>query len=313
MAIPTKILNLGSRNMKSDKSTNRGTEMLMNLKRDIRLILVNYWKQISITCITVSIIFTFGFSMGRITSSDSLITKNYYNYDREEQYGPLLPLGKTALGLDIPTIAGIPSIPLVPIVIPELKIEVPKEKVKSKVKVHKNITGFKNKYIIQPKVFDAGQEPHNLYLDGLITKVELNEQARCLALNIYFESRSEPLIGKYAVGLVTLGRVEHKNYPNTICGVVWQKGYVKKTKRWVAQFSWTLDGRSDRPKNMREWKEAQAIAIYIYHNYPDLDLKALGLPDDLLHATHYHARYVKPRWRHDFKKVAQIGLHLFYR
>ena len=44
----------------------------------------------------------------------------------------------------------------------------------------------------------------------------------CMALNIFFEARSEPIQGQIAVAEVTLNRVASDDYPNTICEVVLQ-------------------------------------------------------------------------------------------
>ena len=45
----------------------------------------------------------------------------------------------------------------------------------------------------------------------------------CLALNIYFEARSEPIEGQIAIAEVTLNRVASTNYPNDVCSVVLQE------------------------------------------------------------------------------------------
>jgi spore germination cell wall hydrolase CwlJ-like protein len=42
----------------------------------------------------------------------------------------------------------------------------------------------------------------------------------CLAENIYFEARGEPLAGQYAVAEVTLNRTRADHFPHTVCGVV---------------------------------------------------------------------------------------------
>src|SRR5271167_3284274 len=42
----------------------------------------------------------------------------------------------------------------------------------------------------------------------------------CLAENVYFEARGEPLEGQYAVAEVTLNRTWAQNFPHTICEVV---------------------------------------------------------------------------------------------
>ena len=78
-------------------------------------------------------------------------------------------------------------------------------------------------------------------------------ELRCLAQNIYFEARGERQAGQLAVGLVTMNRVNSKRFPNTVCKVVWQK----------RQFSWTHDGKSDRPTDMKAWKLAQKIAEFV--------------------------------------------------
>ena len=32
-----------------------------------------------------------------------------------------------------------------------------------------------------------------------------------------------------------------------------------------------------------------------------------------MHATHYHANYVRPYWLKDMKKTSRVGQHIFYR
>ena len=63
----------------------------------------------------------------------------------------------------------------------------------------------------------------------------------CLALNVYFEARSEPIAGKIAVAEVTLNRVASQDYPNTICEVVLQENQNG------CSFSWWCDKKSDVP------------------------------------------------------------------
>ena len=85
-------------------------------------------------------------------------------------------------------------------------------------------------------------------------RASVTEDLNCLALNIYFEARSEPLDGKLAVGHVVLNRAADKRYPNKICEVVKQGGEKRRNK---CQFSWWCDGRSDRPRDLQAWKESQ--------------------------------------------------------
>lgn len=151
-----------------------------------------------------------------------------------------------------------------------------------------------------------------------------DEQAMCMALNIYHESRSDNLAGQYAVADVVLNRVHDDRYPNTICEVVKQAKVKEswKTKqdpdlpeeqrkyipiRNMCQFSWWCDGKSDEPKDETGWAQAQYVAgAILYSN------KYIGITEG---ATHYHATYVKPRWAHDrgMNHIGRIGAHIFYR
>ena len=121
--------------------------------------------------------------------------------------------------------------------------------------------------------------------------------ATCLALNVYFEARSEPVSAQFAVAQVTMNRVLSDKYPDTVCGIVWQR----------KQFSWTHDGKSDRPPEEQAWRRAKWVAAVTLN---DVDNSVDILPRS---ALHYHADYVKPYWVSSLVKVAQIGRHIFYR
>ena len=51
----------------------------------------------------------------------------------------------------------------------------------------------------------------------------LDEQQRCLATAVYFESMGEPLEGQLAVARVVINRAASGRYPTTLCAVVKQK------------------------------------------------------------------------------------------
>ena len=55
-----------------------------------------------------------------------------------------------------------------------------------------------------------------------------NEELKCMAENIYFEGRAEPMIGKIAIGHVVMNRIEDERFPDTICGVV-KQGPVRES------------------------------------------------------------------------------------
>lgn len=132
-----------------------------------------------------------------------------------------------------------------------------------------------------------------------------NQDLHCLALNIYHEARSESLAGQYAVADVVLNRVESRDYPNTICGVVYQaKMWEGHPVRDKCQFSWYCDGKSDTPQETDAWYRSLMIAVNIVHQN-----KFRGLTEG---ATHYHTDYVNPKWNKSMDFIGRIGDHLFY-
>jgi spore germination cell wall hydrolase CwlJ-like protein len=128
----------------------------------------------------------------------------------------------------------------------------------------------------------------------------VDEDLKCLALNIYHEARSEPISGQIAVAKVTLNRVRSKAFPGSVCDVVKQGGQ----KRHRCQFSWWCDGKSDDPTEQQAWQRSLEIGQRVLANQTT---------DPTRGALYYHADYVKPRWARQFQRTAEIGRHLFYR
>ena len=137
-------------------------------------------------------------------------------------------------------------------------------------------------------------------------------EVQCMALNIYYETRSSNLADNYAVADVVLNRAEDTRYPNTICEVVkeGQKYTDGRMKRNKCQFSWYCDGKSDVPRDRESWKRAQSVAwdIVKWETYR-------GITEG---STHYHTTYVNPRWNKSRKgwsitRVGRIGAHVYYR
>ena len=83
--------------------------------------------------------------------------------------------------------------------------------------------------------------------------LQVERDLDCLARNIYWEARSESFEGMVAVAQVTLNRVKHKSFPDSICGVVyqgptrpsWKDGTVYHPVKHRCQFSWYCDGKPD--------------------------------------------------------------------
>ena len=121
----------------------------------------------------------------------------------------------------------------------------------------------------------------------------------CMALNLYWEARGEGRQGMLAVGWVVLNRVDSRDFPDTVCAVVYQGG-----ERPPCQFSWWCDGRSDRPRDYASWRAALAVAEELLSDPP---------PDITRQSLFYHATSIRYPWKRERIRTARIGRHVFYR
>jgi spore germination cell wall hydrolase CwlJ-like protein len=125
----------------------------------------------------------------------------------------------------------------------------------------------------------------------------------CLARNVYFEARGEPAAGQYAVAEVTMNRKRSGRYPETVCGVVYQKNWDPLRKRYVGAFSWTEFDSVPAPTG-EEWLRAWEVAEAVYYGR-----EAPVLQD----AMFFHATHIKPDWARRKQALARIGGHVFYK
>ena len=136
------------------------------------------------------------------------------------------------------------------------------------------------------------------------------EARYCMAQNIYFESANQSFAGRLAVGHVVINRMEDLQFPNTVCGVIYQA----KTKinwkgnevpiRNQCQFSWYCDGLSDEPVDSATWIKSLRIAdLVLTGEYQDITEGSLW----------YHADYIYPYWADELEYVTQIQDHIFYK
>ncbi len=116
-----------------------------------------------------------------------------------------------------------------------------------------------------------------------------------LAANIYFEARGEPLVGQVLVAQVTLNRVKHTKWPDSIEAV------VKQNK----QFSWYTPWRTPKPKDKIAWQKALKLAKMFLDNRNVLDLSEGAL--------YYHADWIQPKWAKHREYITTVGSHRFYR
>jgi len=165
------------------------------------------------------------------------------------------------------------------------------------------------------------------------TGVSVNEhELKCMAENIYFEGRAEPMMGKIAIGHVVMNRIEDKRFPGTICDVVHQ-GPVReswKTKKdptladedriyyprkHRCQFSWWCDGQKDIiwatymngeviESNMTAWRDSIHVALFIMNGDYAKD------PTDGA-VFYYNPHIANPNWGKIYNETAMIGNHRF--
>lgn len=116
-----------------------------------------------------------------------------------------------------------------------------------------------------------------------------SDDVALLARVINAEARGEPYQGQVAVGAVIMNRVESAEFPNTIAGVVYQKG----------QFSSVKDGQINKPfENEAQVKKAAQEA----YNGSDPTNGALFF---------YNAKTTKSKWLYTRPTLKVIGSHTF--
>lgn len=134
----------------------------------------------------------------------------------------------------------------------------------------------------------------------LANALESSRELECLAEAVYYEARGETPNGQAAVAQVVLNRVRHPAFPKSICGVVFQGAY----RQIGCQFSFACDGSMNRARERGAWKRAQKIASRAL---------AGAVMSEVGSATHFHTTGVSPGWGPRLLRVAQVGMHVFYR
>jgi spore germination cell wall hydrolase CwlJ-like protein len=121
----------------------------------------------------------------------------------------------------------------------------------------------------------------------------LDNEERCLAGAVYFESKGESLAGQLAVARVVIARAKSGRFPTTLCGVVYQK----------SQFSFVRGGGMPPiSTGSTHWRNAVAISRIALENSWKSPVEG---------ALFFHARHVSPGWR--LTRIGSIDNHIFYR
>ena len=155
-------------------------------------------------------------------------------------------------------------------------------------------------------------------------------ELKCMAENIYFEGRAEPMMGKVAIGKVVMNRIDSDRHPNDICGVVHEGPHRESWKtrgkdvpeqdrkffpiRNTCDFSWYCDGKKDIvwvsymdgtpiDSNATAWRDSINVALFVMTG---------ELRDVTNGADHYYNYNISnPYWVGAMDETAVIGNHRF--
>lgn len=127
-----------------------------------------------------------------------------------------------------------------------------------------------------------------------VSDVFVKREIVSLALNIYHEARGSVVEDMIAVAVITMNRVGHRQFRDTVEGVVFQP----------FQFSWTLL-RKDKLPREKVWEKCQQIAYKVY---------AGKIKDSRLTDVYHYSRYDiigKVKWHTSMTNRVRIGMHVY--
>lgn len=127
---------------------------------------------------------------------------------------------------------------------------------------------------------------------------------KCMADNLYYEARGEPLDGIVRVGLVTYNRMLKEDL--SACKIVYQKIDGKP------QFSWTTKKHRSRHLDRTQYELCVSLASMI------LSGDAEDISDGATHYDNVSPREARPWFRQalrsgKIKYLETVGNHSFYR
>ena len=144
-----------------------------------------------------------------------------------------------------------------------------------------------------------------MFIGGLIALTHLPVQAnvspeseiRALGRAIYYEARGESLAGKKAVANVIMNRTSHDKFPDTVTGVIAQKG----------QFPWyrnaTLRGKKAFDPKIHTTEMKVAREVYWQHKF-EKERSNVGK------SVFFNSNNTRPTKK--AKKSVKIGGHQFF-
>lgn len=119
----------------------------------------------------------------------------------------------------------------------------------------------------------------------------------CLTVAIYYEARGEPIEGQAAVAQVILNRVQHPDFPDDACAVVFEPDQFS----FVGDPSDLIPPMVENEQARRATQKAAKAALEVVEGY-----------HTHITSTHYHADYVEPYWADVYTLDFRVGNHIFY-
>ena len=119
----------------------------------------------------------------------------------------------------------------------------------------------------------------------------------CLTVAIYYEARGEPIEGQAAVAQVILNRVQHPDFPDDACAVVFEPDQFS----FVGDPSDLIPPMVENEQALRATERAAKAALEVVEGY-----------HTHITSTHYHADYVEPYWADVYTLDFRVGNHIFY-
>ena len=129
----------------------------------------------------------------------------------------------------------------------------------------------------------------------------MTDPLTCLAIALYFEARSESMIGQFAVAEVIMNRVEDGRFGDDVCAVITQD---RGAGDHDCQFSFWCDGLPDVIDDQATYDSIRALAydVIMLPNAPDVSYGAL----------YYHTTDVSPSWSRNLQVTMVEGNHIFF-
>ena len=146
-------------------------------------------------------------------------------------------------------------------------------------------------FVLEAVIDDTKGEPnrYNNQQSKASEEIKKDDSSRYwLAKAIHAEARGEPFKGQIAVGAVILNRVKSPQFPDTVYGVIYQKG----------QFSSVKDGQIKMKPDQQSYKAAKEAL-----NGSDPSQDALYFYNPIIAKTLW--------WLTTREKTVQIGKHVF--